>query len=732
MPQATIKQLHPKLRLVSNGSEPVNLLRAQYSQCVASRLPLLPRTADRRMVVERDTRDAFASGLSDFSCLEIDRGEVARPKQDAMPPADDVFVNVIIETEPREGDAAMLAAAADAMMQAIRAAVLACTSRRRRPGLMLPRGNYIAATVPISALRAIAALEGVRYVHRSESLAMRFPLPSEARVSTPTERRVTVEGETQAGAGVLVGIIDVGGFDFAHEDFLDARGNTRFVSIWDQGGDFRPPPASMGYGSELTAARMDAALAAARKGGPPATEIETQSQQEPGSHATHVASIAAGNRGVCPGAKIAGVLISIEAPGSDYEARRWTFSDASRIIHAVEYLRGVAEREGLPLSINVSLGTNGGSHDGANGTCRWLDAFLSTPGRAISIAAGNAGQERPTPEDRFGWMMGRIHTSGHIRSKGLTVELEWVVVGDGIADFSENELEIWYGAQDRITVAVQPPNSSAWYEVAPREFIENRRLPDGTVLSVYNELYHPANGDNYIGVYLSPFLDPGAYVPVTAGVWKVRLHGDEIRDGRFHAWIERDDPMELQRRRELAAYRFPSFFAEASNVDSHSINSLACAHWVIGVANADTRLGRVHISSSQGPTRDDRSKPDVCAPGTDIVAASGFSTPGEWVSMTGTSMASPYVCGVIGLLLANKPTLTAAQCQGILRRTARPLPSHDYAWRNDAGYGLIDPVGAILEARAFDQRIERRDGGDPPARAAVRDTVRQPRRKERA
>ncbi|MCP2885518.1 hypothetical protein, partial [Salmonella enterica] len=60
-----------------------------------------------------------------------------------------------------------------------------------------------------------------------------------------------------------------------------------------------------------------------------------------------------------------------------------------------------------------------------------------------------------------------------------------------------------------------------------------------------------------------------------------------------------------------------------------------------------------------------------------------------------------------------RPTLTAAQCQGILRRTARPLPSHDYAWRNDAGYGLIDPVAAIEEARAFDERRERRD---PPAR----------------
>ncbi|MFC2138808.1 hypothetical protein ACFLTE_11590, partial [Bacteroidota bacterium] len=38
---------------------------------------------------------------------------------------------------------------------------------------------------------------------------------------------------------VLIGIIDVGGFDFAHPDFLDGQGGTRFVKIWDQGGTFR-------------------------------------------------------------------------------------------------------------------------------------------------------------------------------------------------------------------------------------------------------------------------------------------------------------------------------------------------------------------------------------------------------------------------------------------------------------------------------------------------------------
>ena len=105
------------------------------------------------------------------------------------------------------------------------------------------------------------------------------------------------------------------------------------------------------------------------------------------------------------------------------------------------------------MSINISLGTNGGAHDGSTGVSRWLDALLATEGRAICVAAGNAGQEKGEAPDDIGWIMGRIHGSGHIAAAGLAAELEWTVVGNGIVDVSENEMEIWYSAQDRFSVA---------------------------------------------------------------------------------------------------------------------------------------------------------------------------------------------------------------------------------------------------------------------------------------
>jgi len=388
--------------------------------------------------------------------------------------------------------------------------------------------------------------------------------------------------------------------------------------------------------------------------------------------------------------------------------RRSTFSDSSRIVHAVEYLLEIADREKKPISINISLGTNGGAHDGSSGVSRWIDALLASPGRSVCVAAGNAGQEKAQTAEDIGFIMGRIHSSGRIPSRGLSVDLEWTVIGNGIEDMSENELEIWYGAQDRLTVMVKPPRPDAeWITVGPRQYVENKRLPRGTRVSIYNELYHPTNGCNYAAVYLTPNYQVGSLRGVEAGIWKVRLVGDEIRDGRFNCWIERDDPSEIGRQEGLRLFRFPSFFSEASNIDSHSISSLACGHRVISVANLDDARQRINISSSQGPTRDDRSKPDIAAPGTSIVAAKGFTSDQQsWIGMTGTSMASPYVAGVVGLMMSANPELTAAQCGGILQRTARPLPGASYEWRNDAGFGVIDPAEAVREAITFNQRTE--------------------------
>jgi hypothetical protein len=301
--------------------------------------------------------------------------------------------------------------------------------------------------------------------------------------------------------------------------------------------------------------------------------------------------------------------------------------------------------------------------------------------------------------------MGRIHTSGQIPSRGLNRDLEWMVAGNGVADVSENEMELWYGAQDRFAVSVKPPGGTWIGPVSPRQFIENRQLGDGTFLSIYNELYHPANGCNYIAIYLTPLFSDSGVIGIPGGKWIVRLHGEEVRSGLFHGWIERDDPRKVGRIGDRDAWNFPSFFSEQSNVDNSSVSSLACGQRVLSVANLDPVSERIHASSSQGPTRDNRLKPDVAAPGTDIVAAKAFAGPEDlWVGMTGTSMASPFVTGVAALMLATQPKLTAAQLEGIVQRTSSPLPGANFAWLNDAGFGAINPEACIVEASLIEKR----------------------------
>jgi len=685
------RKFQPKLRMIANSKARVNAVRSEL--CA----PLSVESAKLRKEVPLQRGDAAAPITKEDLVAARGNMREQRGSMDAIPSS--IYANVFIET------------------------LDAAAGRRRFPGERARKSTLVTARVPLSKLPSIAADENVLHVELGEPLTMPMPTVATGRPAAPTlaARRFGSPDQHRDGAGVLVGIIDVQGFDFAHPDFLDARGRTRFVRVWDQGagpGFSRPAPKGkrqFDYGAELTDAHMNAALKAAPRLRLPATELERQSQMIPGSHGTHVASIAAGNLGVCPKAMIAGVLVSLPQPqtqkGQDDERRR-SFYDSTRVADAVDYLVGLAEElsrergRPVPLSINVSLGTNGHAHDGSSAVSRWIDAAMSVPGRCVCVAAGNAGQEVAEFEGDMGYVMGRIHTSGSVPARGLVKDIGWVVVGNGVADISENELEIWYSPQDRFSVSVRAPGSEQWVgPVEPQQYIENRLLPEGCIVSVYNELYHPANGANYISIYLSPFFGEPGVVGIPAGDWTVRLRGEEVRDGKYHGWIERDDPRRRGRVGERETWRFPSFFSAASNVDNSSVSSLACGHRVISVANLDADTERINISSSQGPTRDNRFKPDTAAPGTNVVAAKGFAGPGDlWVSMTGTSMASPFVAGVAGLMLAAEPKLTAAQIEGIIIRTALPLPGDSFVWRDSAGFGRIDPEACIREAAQINDR----------------------------
>jgi subtilisin family serine protease len=653
------QRLSPRLRMIVNGDAAVNGYRSYISASVQSTSVASERAA---------------AGFAEATRPKDHTEEAAKPKS-RKSATDRALVSCFVHKN---------------------------SPQARVPGKRLGKepppleGQLVTSDLTPAQILDLEHADGIAYIETGSPLSQPTPTSVERGKDEPAGRRP--DDVPASPHKVIVGIIDVGGFDFAHPDFLDGR-KTRFEVIWDQGsgnarvrGQGKIP--GVPYGKIIDNAEMNQAMVDAAAAGVAPSDFVSQWNEQRGSHGTHVASIAAGKSGVCPEAILAGVNIALTDEEVD---RRTTFFDSTRLAHAVDFLFALGDNMELPVAVNISLGTNGHAHDGTSPISRWIDAYLATPGRCVCVAAGNAGQEAGRFEGDLGHLSGRIHSSGKIAARGLVTDLEWQVVGNGIVDVSENELEIWYRAGDEFSVQVRSPSGFESDWVKPGEFYENLPLPTQTFLSVYNERYLPANGANRISVYLSPRLLP----PITgieSGTWTIRLKGDEVRDGRFDAWIERDDPRPLGRLGEAHAWLFPSFFTAESNVDRSSVSSLACGRDVIAVANADTRSEEINVSSSQGPTWDGRPKPDIAAPGTDIVAANGFSDErDQWISMTGTSMASPYVTGVAALMLAQEKRLMASQIVGMMRRTAQPLPGSDYAWQDDAGFGVIDATECIAQ-----------------------------------
>ena len=263
----------------------------------------------------------------------------------------------------------------------------------------------------VQSLTADAPAHGIAYIETGNPLSHPMPLAAMRHFASPHERVPRLAdalADLPRQNGVIIGIVDVGGFDFAHPDFV-VNGRTRFLEIWDQGAQSDGSMDMFHFGRVLTRDAMNDAMQDAAAVGVDASDFLEQSTQRLGSHGTHVASIAAGNGGVCPHAEIVGVTIALDEADDD---RHSTFYDSTRLAQAVDYIFDIGERENLPVVINISLGTNGHAHDGTSPISRWIDAALGRPGRCVCVAAGNAGQEGATIRRRH-----RLHHGPYPRQR---------------------------------------------------------------------------------------------------------------------------------------------------------------------------------------------------------------------------------------------------------------------------------------------------------------------------
>jgi serine protease AprX len=136
--------------------------------------------------------------------------------------------------------------------------------------------------------------------------------------------------------------------------------------------------------------------------------------------------------------------------------------------------------------------------------------------------------------------------------------------------------------------------------------------------------------------------------------------------------------------------------------DLYTIGSPAAAADVITVGDvADPGAGGFFLDphSSRGPTADGRIKPDLCAPGDQILAARAGTRDG-YFRASGTSMSSPFVAGVAALMLQANPTLTPADVKTILKETAVHFGPNPAGENTDFGAGRLDGYAALARAAA--------------------------------
>jgi serine protease AprX len=154
-----------------------------------------------------------------------------------------------------------------------------------------------------------------------------------------------------------------------------------------------------------------------------------------------------------------------------------------------------------------------------------------------------------------------------------------------------------------------------------------------------------------------------------------------------------------------------------------SITAPGNSPWVLTVG-ASSHMGTIDRAddtiasfSSRGPTAIDRvAKPDVVAPGVGIeslnaqgsllstsmaaYALNGTVTASypPYLSLSGTSMATPVVSGTVALMLEANPTLTPNAVKAILQYTAQKYTAYDVLTQ---GTGFLNAEGAVELARYF-------------------------------
>jgi minor extracellular serine protease Vpr len=566
-------------------------------------------------------------------------------------------------------------------------------------GFINSTSNGIAtASIPVNRLNETIEVEGIIYVQIAEKTERTMDEARDATWVNWVHQGLQLP-QAYFGTGVIIGVID-NGFDYTHPNFYDGTGsnNYRVKRVWEQSATSGTPPSGYTYGRELTT--QTAILNAQRD------EIDN-------SHGTHVAGIASGAGG---GANTTFMGV---APQSELVFVATPMTTVS-IADGIQYIINYANSQNKPCVINISIGSNVGPHDGFSLFDQYCEGVVGN-GKLIVGAAGNEGQKplyvgkTYTTNDNTLYSFVQFPNSTNGTNGTAKIDI-WgnpnqnYEVAVNIYNTNTNSFEDW-------TPYIQANSNNTFnYTLFDDDFFS----PDACSVIIATSLY-PANNKRNVQISIDHTAQDDSYrwamveIIATTGetkMWAATGRSQFTNAGKPSPWVNgttNSTVMEIGG----TGNAIISVGAYTSKNSWNSFNSSS------QTAPAFAPVGAIAPFSSKGPTADNRTKPDITAPGNILASSvsrfdnSYLSSSGRTVSgvtngtntwyfgmMEGTSMASPMVTGILALWLQAYPSLNPTQALNLIKQNAwtdsstGTIPS---TGNNTWGWGKIDAHEGLLD-----------------------------------
>ena len=525
-------------------------------------------------------------------------------------------------------------------------------------------GDFVTSNIPVDAIEALAQDEQVKLVEMGTPVRTRM---NKARTATNVDKVQAGTGLSQPflGTGVVVGVVD-GGFQYNHITFYDANNSSelRVKRVWNQSANKKYTTQSA-----IESAQYD-------------------DTQDDSGHATHVTGIAAGSYA---GNSYYGVASDADIVMVSYGSSNTAITDG------INYIFDYAKSVGKPAVVNLSLGQHMGPHDGTSTFDKALDATVGA-GRIVCGAAGNEGEYPLYSEATLA--AGESHTfildpSDQYYSGTKSFADFWGDEGQKYTmqivylDANGNEL----AAGTSTAVATATSKTTSW---------SNSTYASGSITAYAQMSTDATNNRGNVYLYFKNNFKP-------KNNYKVGFKVTAQNAGTIRVWG--DD--------------YNSIYWEDGQT-THTVGEIGgTANGIITVGAFVTNrrsgygltsVGTIATFSSKGPTSDGRMKPEITAPGACIASAvpntSAITSSGDfdeaksatvngttyyWGYMNGTSMATPFVTGVVATWLQANPNLTPEQIKEIMAQTAQTDSYTGTCPNNTWGYGKIDAYAGLLK-----------------------------------